>query len=405
MRFLSVKETAERWQVSERYVQQRCTQGRVEGACKFGAAWMIPEDAPRPADRRRHDAPAANAAPAPPEEHAPRRERIPLPLMNTAFPLGGMRAAAEAVEDTDDRQIALAEYHFYTGRAGEAVQLAEPYVEHPDLDLSLAACFIYGFASLAVDRIGNTRRAMAVADRILRSMDEEVPLRHRALAVFVCSSQYTLLHLKRPANLPELQLYMQALPAGLKLFAAYVQARFAYLNRLYGVSIGMVETAIALEGSGSPVPLVCLRLQCTMAYMMTPYPQLAKKSLMEAWEMAKQDDIIEPFGELHGELWGMLEAVIKKESPEDFRKMIRTAKEFSAGWREIHNALTGNRIPSDLTPTEFTVAMLVARGWLSKEISAHLDISESAVKKCVTIVMQKMHLSKRSDLAGILLPG
>lgn len=48
MRYLSVAEIAEKWDVSERSVRNYCAQGRVEGAFLTGRTWKIPEDAQKP---------------------------------------------------------------------------------------------------------------------------------------------------------------------------------------------------------------------------------------------------------------------------------------------------------------------------------------------------------------------
>ena len=48
----------------------------------------------------------------------------------------------------------------------------------------------------------------------------------------------------------------------------------------------------------------------------------AQTHLLEAWRIAQPDDLIEGFGEHHGLLGGMLEAVIKKDWPEDFKRII-----------------------------------------------------------------------------------
>lgn len=50
--YLSVSETAEKWNVSVRYVQNLCKDGRIEGVVKFGKAWAIPEEAEKPSDLR-----------------------------------------------------------------------------------------------------------------------------------------------------------------------------------------------------------------------------------------------------------------------------------------------------------------------------------------------------------------
>ena len=48
MGYLSVRETAKRWDMSERSVRNYCAQGRVTGAFLTGKTWNIPENAEKP---------------------------------------------------------------------------------------------------------------------------------------------------------------------------------------------------------------------------------------------------------------------------------------------------------------------------------------------------------------------
>ena len=50
--YMTIKETAEKWGVTPRRVQALCTEGRIDGAMKFGRDWAIPSAATRPADKR-----------------------------------------------------------------------------------------------------------------------------------------------------------------------------------------------------------------------------------------------------------------------------------------------------------------------------------------------------------------
>ena len=50
---ISVKEAAEKWQISERRIQKLCEIGRIEGVKRFGHSWMIPADAKKPCDLRK----------------------------------------------------------------------------------------------------------------------------------------------------------------------------------------------------------------------------------------------------------------------------------------------------------------------------------------------------------------
>ncbi len=48
--YISVKEAAEKWGISERRIQKLCEGSRIEGIARFGHVWMIPRDAGKPAD-------------------------------------------------------------------------------------------------------------------------------------------------------------------------------------------------------------------------------------------------------------------------------------------------------------------------------------------------------------------
>ncbi|MGY0372314.1 helix-turn-helix domain-containing protein [Clostridium sp. JNZ J1-5] len=55
MDYISVKQAAEKWGISERRVQVLCGKGRVKGVFKLGNSWAIPKDAEKPFDARKKD--------------------------------------------------------------------------------------------------------------------------------------------------------------------------------------------------------------------------------------------------------------------------------------------------------------------------------------------------------------
>lgn len=50
--YMTIQETAQIWNVSERWVQRLCREKKIEGAVKFGHAWAIPRSTEKPADSR-----------------------------------------------------------------------------------------------------------------------------------------------------------------------------------------------------------------------------------------------------------------------------------------------------------------------------------------------------------------
>ena len=50
--YLTIKETAEKWNLTTRRVQKMCSDGKIDGAIKFGRDWAIPVNAEKPKDGR-----------------------------------------------------------------------------------------------------------------------------------------------------------------------------------------------------------------------------------------------------------------------------------------------------------------------------------------------------------------
>ncbi|MEZ3471174.1 MAG: DNA-binding protein [Schaedlerella sp.] len=51
--YISVRDAAKKWCISERRVQKLCEEKRIEGVIRFGHSWMIPKLSSKPVDLRR----------------------------------------------------------------------------------------------------------------------------------------------------------------------------------------------------------------------------------------------------------------------------------------------------------------------------------------------------------------
>ena len=56
MDYISTKEAAEKWGISERRIQKLCEDNRIPGAIRFSRVWAIPINTDKPADQRRKKA-------------------------------------------------------------------------------------------------------------------------------------------------------------------------------------------------------------------------------------------------------------------------------------------------------------------------------------------------------------
>ncbi len=397
-RYLSIREAAEKWGVSERRINQYCSEGRIPGAEKIGKAWLIPANADKPGDPRKqkkqsvsHKSPTAPAL-------------FPgfMPLMNTPFEPGHCIETIEKMKPGPKKDIAMAEYHYFSGQAEKAMQETEPYLISTDGGIRLSACWIFAYSCLTMGRIDHARRALQEIQNTLANSGKTDPPVH-AIEAFVAFAAAVLLHLPLPEKMPPMETFLPLLPPGVRAFALYVLAHYLYLKEEYGQSAGIVEATLSMGAYDYPISAIYLHLVAVMDYMSLKQPDRAQIHLLTAWKIARPDDLIEGFGEHHGLLGAMLEATIKPNWPEDFKRIIDITYRFSSGWRRVHNPITGHDVADDLTTTEFAIAMLAARSWTTQEIAKHLNISANTVKGHISEAMRKLHVETRKDLKKYML--
>lgn len=52
MDYLTTKDAAKNWEITDRMVVYHCSAGRIKGAEKMGNTWLVPVDAEKPSDGR-----------------------------------------------------------------------------------------------------------------------------------------------------------------------------------------------------------------------------------------------------------------------------------------------------------------------------------------------------------------
>lgn len=329
--------------------------------------------------------------------------RVPMLLMSSAFPLGRCIEFIESIDDVPQKEMAYAEYYYFSGRHEKAVEYAEMYLNCEDIMLKLSASLIYTFANLSLDRIHSARFGLERLKEYLKeAMLEETDKKTRACCVFVATAAHTLLHIP-VGDLPPLAEYLSEFTKGMQLWGAYVLAHKAYLVKDYQRSLGIVQTCLMTCIKVYPIAMIYLNLVVAMDLMNLKETDKAKVYFMKVWEISRPDNLIEGIGEHHGLLQGLIEACMKKDYPEDYARIIDITYKFSAGWRRIHNPDTNEDVADNLTTTEFTIAMLANRGWTNKEISEYLEITPRTVKQHLTCVFNKLNIENRKQLKNFML--
>ena len=329
--------------------------------------------------------------------------RVPMLLMSSAFPLGRCIEFIESIDDVPQKEMAYAEYYYFSGRHEKAVEYAEMYLNCEDIMLKLSASLIYTFANLSLDRIHSARFGLERLKEYLKeAMLEETDKKTRACCVFVATAAHTLLHIP-VGDLPPLAEYLSEFTKGMQLWGAYVLAHKSYLVKDYQRSLGIVQTCLMTCSKVYPIAMIYLNLVVAMDLMNLKETDKAKVYFMKVWEISRPDNLIEGIGEHHGLLQGLIEACMKKDYPEDYARIIDITYKFSAGWRRIHNPDTNEDVADNLTTTEFSIAMLANKGWTNKEIAEYLGITQRTVKQHLTCVFNKLNIENRKQLKNFML--
>ena len=142
MDYMTVREAAGKWGISERRVQKYCAQGRIEGSRKFGTAWGIPKTALKPSDPRKKE-------PAKDIQNKEKRKGLSylMPLMNSAFHPGRCMEYIEKMPDPLQKEIAYAEYFYFSGQAERAFEKSEAMLTSSVMEIRLSASLIHAYAS------------------------------------------------------------------------------------------------------------------------------------------------------------------------------------------------------------------------------------------------------------------
>ena len=401
MEYLSAKDAADQWGCTVRWVQQCCKNGTIAGAVKFGKAWMIPQGAPKPAAFS-----AADPSAAPETKEKIRQQdgsRRMVPLLSMAFAPGECLESIQAIAEQNEQKIALAEYFYFTGQAERAAEMMELYHEADDPYLWYSAGLLYTVANLAQNCIQLAHLALErLWMRMCEDLESGAPKEQLALAVFTVTAVDVVMCASL-TELPPLEEYISYLPEGLKVFSCYLLACDACLNGNYERALAIADIGTALYADRYLVASVYVCLAGIMALMAMKQTGEAKRRFADVWEISRRDDLLQPFGEHHRLLHGLVELFFKREHPADYARIVRITYRASDGWQKTHEADLHGQMPDSLTAMEFTIAMLANRGWTNKEIAAHMQFSVNTVKYYMSVIYQKLDIANRNELKQFLI--
>ncbi len=387
LEFQLIQEAAQRFGVTVRAVQKWAKEGKIPGAKKSGRDWLIPINAHRPGAETGVDSDGVRIA-----------TESPLPFLNADFEAGKALDFINSIPNKEKKSIALGEYYYYLGDCTKSSEIMLPLLESKKLSWRISAALMCVFNDLS----HNVNDHVSPAEMIMRS-DLNESIHSNSSAEFLAMGYYLLSIIKVQMHLPLTRVKLledniKYLPDGHKLFACYLLAYVAYMDKNFERALAIADIALAFNTAKYPLAEAYLHIISAIVYMEQKNVAKAEQRLDDAWQLLGPDGLIMPIVEHYTLLQGLAERYFRTKSTTYHDKLTNGVKNYKIGWYKYYNKNSGKNIAENLSNIEFTVAMLYYRNWRVKEIAEYLGISERTVKNHLQIIYAKLGINAKKEL-------
>ena len=409
--YMTIAEASERWGISQRQVQHLCTLGSVEGAVKFGRAWMIPKNANKPVDGR------TKAARAELDADMPLPRKTPFLYMSDLYNTPGTadEVGASLSYHHEAQVLFEAEVAYSRGEIDKVYDIANYLLSrHSDFYAVLSAGMLLAQCAIWKGDIHMWHRAKVhIAEAPAKNdLDRDaMQLAISAVNIMVYNVESFPEWFKKGRFEP---IHKDAYPAAKVYYAKYLYAlgyavamglvKVDGTQGLYIMSVisFSVEPMIAWARANNTVMSeIYLRLTCAAIYHNCGKDEDAIYHIDKAIELALPDKLYGVLAEYCRALNTLMEKRLSIMDADAWGEVKMLYKIYNEGWSKLSGTIRGKKILTTLSDKEREVAKLAAFGLSNQEIADSLHLSLSVVKQAVRIVSEKSGMS-RSDFAAIL---
>ena len=411
MRFLKIDEVAARWEISPRAVQILCKEGKIDGAQRFGRAWMIPENATRPVDRRTREGRAIN------DENQPLPRKTPFLYMTDLYSTPGTAdsAAMPLIDNHEAKVLFEAEIACARGEIDKVYSLASYLLgKHSGFYAILSAGMLLAQCTIWRGDLELWRAAKMHISEAPTQNDSDRDI----LMLAICMVDIMLYNV---SDFPDWFLVGCFEPLHRDAFPA---ARVYYAKYLYTIGYGVATGEFLLEGveglsmmrllpntiepmisqarvDNSLISELCLRMSCAAAYHNSGDDTQAIRHIDRAIALALPDRLYGLLAEYCRVMDSLLEQRLSAIDPDAWREVKALYRVYNEGWSRLSGAVRGKTLATTLSVKEREVAKLAAFGMSNAQIAEKLHMSVSVVKQAIRVTSEKTGMSRR-EFAKIL---
>lgn len=415
MDYLKIDDVAVDWGVSPRRLQALCAQGKIEGAVRFGRAWMIPKTAQKPIDGRTKAGRAAQTGQV--SANLPLPRKTPFLYMTSLYNTPGCAETATAAlaDNYEAQTLFAAEIAYSQGEIDKVYESASYLLEkHSGFYAVLSAGLLLAQCAIWRGDLDMWQKAkIHIAEADARNdNDREI------ITLCLCAADSMLYDVK---NFPDWfkigcfeLLHKDSLPAAKVYYAKYLYAaghaiasHTAVLPGISGLALmglapATIEPMISQAMADSTVIAeIYLRLTCAVTYHYTKNDAQAIRHIDRALALALPDKLYGILAEYCRTIGGLLEYRLKAVDENAWNEVNRLFKIYVANWSKLGSKVTGRQIIANLSEQNRQIARLAAFKLSDAEIGARMNMSISGVKQAIRIIKQRSGL-ERSAFAAIL---
>lgn len=407
MKYITVKEAAEKWQISARRVQIFCSENRIVGAYRFGKSYMIPETAEYPSRKRTQD------------KNSP---LLPMPKKSPFLNMTDLYTAAGTADECmknlsinpEAQKLFEAEIAYSRGEIDTVIRHANEFlhsrsgfyaVNAGGMLLALAAMWkgdiaLYRQAKVHIceapwktsEDKQIMRLSLACIDSAVRDLSDYPDWFRRG--------QFDHLH---PDSHPAAKVFY------IKYFiiAAQEQAKGTIkLPDVTGMGLMRVIPYIAeplisrVVAEKLVVPEIYLRLLVAVAYHQLGEDEHAIVHIDKAIDLALPDRLLGILAEHRRNLDNLLDDRLLLKDEKALVKLKELHKVLLQGFTKLHNSLFSHNMSNALTVRQREMCRLAAFGLADKEIAARMKVEPSHVKKELFMIMNKTGAANRKELGA-----
>ena len=415
MDYRKIEDVAAEWGISGRRLQTLCAEGKIEGAVRFGRAWMIPQNARKPMDGRTKAARSAYQQQFKADMPMPRKSPL-LHMTDLYATPGGAEAAIAALADNYEAQTLLAAGIAYSRGQIDQVYARANYLleKHSGFYAVLSGGMLLAHCAIWNGDLQMWRKAKIHIAEANASDDREREL----ITLGICTVDSMLYDVK---NFPDWfkigcfeLLHKDSLPA----------AKVYYAKYLYAAAHGIASKTVALEGitglalmgllpatiepmisqamaDNTVIPEIYLRLTCAVTYHYSKNDRQAIRHIDRAIALALPDQFYGILAEYCRTLGPLMEQRLKAVDLQAWDHVNRMFKAYVENWSKLNSKITGRQVIENLSAQSRAVARLAAFKLSDAEIASRLHMSIPGVKQAIRTIKQKSGL-EREEFAAIL---